>query len=84
MDRQLKYLVSVIERLEQQVSDLESQIPTTQEREWLRQRTKDAENLEWLQAKVRRHAPWLIPVAGVVGAAFVWFSSNTINIVHKP
>jgi hypothetical protein len=76
-DKQMDYLA-------EQISRLQDAMPTPEEREWLAQRTRDAKNLEWLRAKIRTHAPWLVPVAGVIGAAFVWFSHNTINIVGKP
>jgi hypothetical protein len=75
-EKQLEYLAA-------RITELEAMMPSPQEREWLQQRTRDAQNLAWLRQKVREHAPWLLPVAGLIGAAFVWFSSNTISIVNK-
>jgi hypothetical protein len=75
-EKQIDYLAA-------RITELEERMPSAQEREWLQQRTKDAQNLEWMRSKIKSHIPWLLPVAGVIGAAFVWFASNTISIVGK-
>jgi hypothetical protein len=72
-----------IEYLALQMEQLEKRLPTPEQAAWLAQRTKDAENLRWLKGQIRAHAPWLLPVFGVLGAMFVWFSSNVISIVPK-
>jgi hypothetical protein len=76
-EKQIEYLASELSRIEKL-------LPTQEELEYLKGRTKDAQNFQWLRDKIRTFAPWMIPIAGAIGAAFVWFASNTINIVGKP
>ncbi len=72
-----------IEELAKMLSALEERIPTEQELAWLRERRIEAERVEWLRAQIKRHAPWVLTVSGIVGGVVAWLVNHSVHVTSK-
>lgn len=76
LQRENEYLAEAIARLEERM-------PSDEDLAFLHQRRIEAERVAWMWSTLRRHAPWVITIAGMVGTGIAWLASNSINITGK-
>lgn len=76
LHKENEYLADAIARLEQRM-------PSDEDLVFLHQKRIEAERVAWMWATLRKHAPWVITVAGLIGTVIAWLASNSINVTQK-
>ena len=84
MNDDLNELRKENEYLADAISRLEQRMPSDEDLMFLHQKRIEADRVAWMWSTLRKHAPWVITVAGLIGTGVAWLANNSINVTHKP
>lgn len=75
-DRQVEYLLGVIERLEKQV-------PSAEDVAYLKRKREEDEAISYLWGLIKKHAPWVATVSALIGSAVAYVLTHNFHITNK-
>lgn len=81
LTRENTYLAGELAKVEEQLA---TRLPSEREMQYLRERMRYDDNAAWAWQQIRKHLPWVVAVASLIGSLIVWLFTHDIKIGPRP